>query len=341
MATPPSLFDEFKGDIDVHPSISEAAMATIPEILQTIQNHFAQESIADQGSERSEPEFLIDIQWFFGNKPKPDDQMELTSLVSAKFSNARVRFVDHNSHDDSLINRTLISFCAEMLGSDGGLADEMRSMMGPSQWPEGIVRYSIEGNLGGLPLTTIGSRPFENKPWVADQDAYLAYHGVQDWIIAHSEGTQTTPEEAFEDAVHQAVQQIGINQLSRKDAQDKLTKIIKSRIADEFHQGVERPYGTFYRTYILLDNQNKNLLAKAESLQDQERRAQVSKAQSYRREHRQKISLWMATPMLFIVIYTLASVGNRLSRGFYAKRIHVVGVTAVVLLAATVIALTA
>jgi hypothetical protein len=132
------------------------------------------------------------------------------------------------------------------------------------------------------------STRFNEAPWLVDRSAFATQYPKGDWLVAYSDGTHTTHEEAKQDAISAAANfllplaQARISQLSASDQQHYRQQLAKdpdwlrSRIADElvsrnmltdqFTQSFDRPYGTVWREAVLVDASPKRVQAIARSL---------------------------------------------------------------------------
>lgn len=143
-------------------------------------------------------------------------------------------------------------------------------------------REHAESRSGGLALRVTGddspfslSTRFIEAPWLVDRTSFTHDYANGDWLIAYSDGTHSTHEEARQDALSIAAESVlplargRINQMSGSDQNRfhqqmaKNPNWLRDRVADElrtrnmatdqFTQQFVRPYGSVWREAVLVD----------------------------------------------------------------------------------------
>jgi hypothetical protein len=156
-------------------------------------------------------------------------------------------------------------------------------------------RKKVESRSGGLALrveTPEGpfsvSTRFAEAPWVVDRTSFAREYAKGDWLVAYSDGTHTTHEDARKDALTTAAESLlplartRINHLSGSDQQqfkqqmakdpnwlrDRVADELRSRnlVTDQFTQQFDRSYGPVWREAVLVDAAPKRIEQIARSL---------------------------------------------------------------------------
>lgn len=148
----------------------------------------------------------------------------------------------------------------------------------------GSVALRVQAPSGPFSVST----RFNDAPWVVDRTGFTRQYANNDWLVAYSDGTHTTHEDARQDALHAATSillplaQARISQLPASDQHrfaqqmEKDPNWLRNRVADElvsrnlvtdrFAQRFDRPYGTVWREAVLVDASPSQVDAIARSL---------------------------------------------------------------------------
>jgi uncharacterized membrane protein len=185
------------------------------------------------------------------------------------------------------------------------------------------------------------STRFDQNTWVLDRAGFSKRFPKGDWLVAFSDGTHTTHDQARQDAIDLAaaallpMAQARIGQMSASDQQHFKQKLQKDpdwllgRIADElvsqdlikdrFTQSFDRPYGTVWREAILVDAAPKRVEAIARSLV-----RGVDKQVAHQR------TTWFSFAALAGLVFGTYLFLNMATKGYYVWALRLVAVAGLV-----------
>ncbi|MEZ6193077.1 MAG: hypothetical protein R3C45_17530 [Phycisphaerales bacterium] len=135
----------------------------------------------------------------------------------------------------------------------------------------GSIALRVQSPDGPFSIST----RFADTPWLTDRTGFVRQYANGDWLVAYSDGTDSTHEGAREDALHAATDvllplaQSRISQLPASDQhrfaqqmakdpswlRDRVSNELVSRnlVTDRFAQRFDRSYGTVWREAVLVN----------------------------------------------------------------------------------------
>ncbi|MGE5609544.1 MAG: hypothetical protein ACM359_09845 [Bacillota bacterium] len=197
---------------------------------------------------------------------------------------------------------------------------------------QGEGEVSLKSNVPALAAISVA---FVSKPWV-DSFAEFANRrpGVERWVVGQSQQSCTSPAEATEDAMRQAVENVsgllrtrlaGMGRPTLGVDEGWLAARIQSElergglIRDRFVQRYERPYGSLWREAVLVDVSESRINHLAAGVLD-----------ALRVRHTTWLNTAVSVLGLLVVIYLLYLLVNAVTKGYFVWRLR----TAAVVLAA-------
>lgn len=179
-----------------------------------------------------------------------------------------------------------------------------------------IILFSI----GCLPVFADST----GKAWVDDWAAYLNDHPQQLLIRGQSQRDCLTPAEAETAALRDAVAQLGLP----LDSPIKVEALLQptGAVQDRYVAKFERPYGTIWQAWVLVDRSPKKLAGLRESVTKQTVAA-VRRAQHH---HLLRLGWVTASGVGLLALYFAA---NSATRGYFTWRLRLVTLLAMLLAA--------
>ncbi len=181
---------------------------------------------------------------------------------------------------------------------------------------ENITAGTIQANiLAYLKEPIVIEADFNTKPWIENFSSFINSRPNKNYLVAKSNETCLTPEEADRQAMNQAVEQIGPRLLSYLNPNKLEYKdILESGIvADKFVQSFDGSAGKIWREAILLDVSPAKLTHLANMISNAGRESSMSWARTI-----------LSIVGLFVLIIIVYAFLNAATRGYYTWSLRIV-----------------
>jgi hypothetical protein len=264
-------------DPDVHPSVREAVLSRVPLMAQLVRNLTGGAYQPEHVHVRGDVD--IDMLREFAERLGEQDA----------FANARITWRSGEAlmyEETLIINVNMhIERQRQQHWSHNGVRHDF------NLWREG--RVMVTAARGGRTASPPNAR-FIEKPWVEDWSGFIANSQPgQNWLRAESRSPATSPQEAQQQAINEAVEMLlPLAQTSlygptplRQDLVGQLRGQLSQGqlIVDRFVQRVDRPYGQLYTATLLIDGSPaavEGLTANLTQVRTKQRKAVLSTAGS-------------------------------------------------------------
>ena len=176
---------------------------------------------------------------------------------------------------------------------------------------------TIQASISNQNRSTLISVNYVNQPWVDDFSSFINSQPDKNYIVAKSNETSLSPEEADRQAMQNAINETGAKLLSylnpnRLESKDIIASGI---IVDKFAQSFEGSSGKIWREAILLDLSPVKLQRLANMLSNAGREWTMNWAKTI-----------LSVLGLFVLITIVYAFLNAATRGYYSLTLKIVGV---------------